>query len=525
MENRTLIAIALSMFILIGFQFFVAKQQPPVQQSKPSAAAPAASAPKEKEAAKPAAPAPVAVAPQISPAEEKEIRVENSLFSAVLTSRGGTVKFWEIKKYKDKQGKDVVLLPKPGPLPALGIGADTNFDLSRENFSVLGKDLTLDGNNKSGTIVFEYAKDGVSVRRTYTFYADTYKFDLADQVSGIPAYWITLGSDFGAYEKEAGYAHLGPALLKGTSLEELKPKNVKEPKTFKGDLRWIAQEDKYFCSAIVPAGPVEEARSWTYEGSPVIAFKGKPGENKFYVYAGPKVNDRLEKFGFGLEYIVNFGFFSIIARPLFWILKFFNRFFGNYGWSIILLTIVVRVPFIPLLNKGQKSMRKLQELQPKMAEIKEKYKKDPQKMQAEMMELYKKYKVNPMGGCLPMLVQIPFFFALYKVLLVSIELRGAPWLLWITDLSAPDTLFGHLAGFSLGGPLPYLMGITMLIQQKMTPTSADPKQAKIMMLMPIVFTFMFLNFASGLVLYWLVNNLLSIIQQFFVNRKLAKQSA
>ncbi len=518
MENRTLIAIALSMFILIAFQFFVAKQQPP-QQTKPPVTAPAA---KKEEAAKQAAP--VGVPAQAAPLEEKEIKVENSVFSAVLTTRGGTVKYWELKKYKDKQGKDVVLLPKPGPLPALGIGANTNFDLSQVNFSVSGKDLNLDGNAKPGTIVFEYSKDGISVRRTYTFYPDTYKFDLSDQVSGLPSYWITLGSDFGTYEKEAGYTHLGPALLKGSSLEELTPKNLKEPKAFKGDLRWIAQEDKYFCSAIVPTGPMEEAKSWLYESSPAIAFQGKPGENKFFVYAGPKEHDRLAKLGFGLEYIIDYGFFSIIARPLFWILKLFHGFLGNYGWSIVFLTIVVRLPFIPILNKGQKSMRKLQQLQPKMAEIKEKYKKDPQKMQSEMMELYKKYKVNPMGGCLPMLLQIPVFFALYKVLLVSIELRQAPWLLWITDLSAPDTLFGHLAGFSLGGPLPYLMGITMVIQQKMTPTSADPKQAKLMMLMPVIFTFMFLKFASGLVLYWLVNNLLSIIQQFFVNRKLAKES-
>ena len=170
-------------------------------------------------------------------------------------------------------------------------------------------------------------------------------------------------------------------------------------------------------------------------------------------------------------------------------------------------------------------MRKLQALQPKMTEIREKYKKDPQKMQQEMSALYKKHKVNPVGGCLPMLLQIPVFFALYKVLLVSIELRGAPFILWITDLSAPDALFGHIAGFSLGGPLPYLMGITMVMQQKMTPSTMDPKQAKMMMLMPIIFTFMFLNFASGLVLYWLVNNIQSIIQQFFVNRKVTKQPA
>jgi YidC/Oxa1 family membrane protein insertase len=213
------------------------------------------------------------------------------------------------------------------------------------------------------------------------------------------------------------------------------------------------------------------------------------------------------------------------------VLKFFYQFLGNYGWAIVLLTIVVRIPFIPILNKGQKSMKKLQELQPKMSEIKEKYKKDPQKMQAEMMELYKKYKVNPMSGCLPMLLQIPVFFALYKVLLIAIELRGAPFMFWIKDLSGPDTLFGHLPQWlpllagSAVGPLPIVMGITMVIQQKMTPTAGDPRQAKMMMLMPIVFTFMFLNFASGLVIYWLTNNILSIIQQFFVNRKISKQTA
>jgi YidC/Oxa1 family membrane protein insertase len=258
---------------------------------------------------------------------------------------------------------------------------------------------------------------------------------------------------------------------------------------------------------------MKEARAWTVNGSPVIAFKGAPSVNKFFLYAGPKEHDRLVKLNHGLEYIIDYGFFSIIARPLFWVLKFFHSFLGNYGWAIILLTIVVRLPFIPIVSRGQKSMRRLQEIQPKMNEIREKYKKDPQRMQQEMMGLYKKHKVNPMGGCLPMVLQIPVFFALYKVLLISIELRGAPFMLWITDLSAKDPYY----------ILPVVMGITMVIQQKMTPSTMDPKQQKMMMLMPIVFTFMFLNFASGLVLYWLVNNLLSIAQQFVINRKLASQ--
>jgi YidC/Oxa1 family membrane protein insertase len=508
MDNKTLLAIVLSIAVIIGYQYYAAKQLPPVPRK---ATQEAAQGPvKKEEAAKPVLPAAVAPVP---PAEEKEIRVENSLYSAVLSTSGATIKFWEMKDYHDDAGKPVILLRKPGVVPALAIGANTDFDLSHANFSVSGGDLKLDKQNKTGSVVFEYARDGVSIKRTYTFYAGSYKVDVTDQVSGLPHYWITVGSDFGIFDKEASYAHVGPVLLYGTKLDELKAKKLKEPETYKDDLRWIAQEDKYFCAALVPETKMQEARAWLVNDSPIIAFEGGNSVNKFHLYAGPKVQERLEEIG--LQDIINYGFFSVIARPLFWVLKFFYGFLGNYGWAIIFLTLVVRIPFLPLVSKGQRSMKKLQELQPKMNEVKEKYKKDPAKMQKEMMELYKKHKVNPMGGCLPMVAQIPVFFALYKVLLISIELRGAPFMLWITDLSAKDPYY----------ILPVVMGISMVIQQKMTPSSMDPKQQKMMMLMPIVFTFMFLHFASGLVLYWLVNNLLSIVQQIFINRKIASQKA
>jgi YidC/Oxa1 family membrane protein insertase len=518
MDKNTLLAIILSIAVIIGYQFLFPPPPPQVKPPQPAV---------EKNSETPVpAPMAVPVTPAATTATEKEIRVENNYYSAVLSSKGGTIKSWEIKAYKDNKGQDVVLLKKPGVLPALSLGASDSFDLANADFSVSGTDLKLDSNKPSGTVVFEYSHEGAAIRRTYTFYADTYKVDISDEVAGLPAYWISLGSDFGIFESDASSGtQIGPVLLTGTDLKELTAKNLREPNIFKENLKWIAQEDKYFFAGLVPSTAVEEAKAWTYKESPVIAFKAKPGVNKFTLYAGPKEQKRLEKIGNGLEYIIDYGFFSIIARPLFWVLIFFHGFLGNYGWAIILLTIVTRIPFIPLVNKGQKSMKKLQALQPKMTEIREKYKKDPQKMQQEMSELYKKNKVNPVGGCLPMLLQIPVFFALYKVLLVSIELRGAPFMLWITDLSAPDALFGHIAGFSLGGPLPYLMGITMVLQQKMTPSTMDPKQAKLMMLMPVIFTFMFLNFASGLVLYWLVNNILGIIQQFFVNKKLANQPA
>lgn len=239
------------------------------------------------------------------------------------------------------------------------------------------------------------------------------------------------------------------------------------------------------------------------------------GVNDYYVYIGPKEYDNLKKLGVGLEHIVDFGFFSIIAMPLFWVLKQFYSISNNYGVAIIILTTVVRIPFIPLINKSQESMKKMQDIQPRMAEVKEKYKNDPQKMQKETMELYKKHKVNPLGGCLPMLLQIPVFFALYKVLLIAIELRDAPFMFWIHDLSVKDPYY----------VLPVIMGVTMVIQQKMTPSTMEPMQQKIMMLMPVVFTFMFLSFPSGLVVYWLINNVLSIAQQFYVNSKNTKQPA
>jgi len=525
MEKRTLIAVVLSLAILLGWQFFFA---PPAPQQKPKEQSAVKEEPSQKEAAKPVA-VPISV-PAAAPAG-KEVKVETDFYTATLSSTGGTIKKWELKKHKDKEGLDIALQQGQSVYQPLSIGTQNNFDLANVNFNVSGRDMKLDSNTKTGSIVFEYASSGYSIRRTYTFYYDKYKFDLKDEVAGIPEYWITVGTDFGIYSRKNVDGHIGPVLLKGAERIEFDAKKLNEVNAHQGGVSWIANEDKYFFAAVVPSNQMDEARAWKVQDTAVIAFKGKAGVNNFLVYAGPKEHDRLKELNAGLEHIIDFGFFSILARPLFWLMKFFYKIIGNYGWAIILLTIVTRIPFIPLINKSQKSMKKMQEIQPRMNEIREKYKKDPQKMQKEIMELYKKHKVNPVGGCLPMLLQIPVFFALYKILLIAIELRGAPFMLWIKDLSGPDTLFGHIpsmipliGGFAVG-PLPIVMGITMVIQQKMTPSSMDPKQAKMMMLMPIIFTFMFLNFASGLVLYWLVNNLLSIGQQFFVNRKLKKETA
>lgn len=520
MEKRALIAVALAFIILFLYQQFFFRPQPQQISKKAEVT--------KKVEPPPAKPVELPVTKKIS--EEKKIKIETDLYSAIFSTKGGTLRYYEIKKYKGKDGKNVVLLMTEGLMPPLAIGSQGEFNLADADFYTSGKDIKLNKEIASESLVFEYSDKNYSVRRTYNFYNNDYRIDIKDEVSGLTDYWITVGSDFGIYDKKDTSVHIGPVLLKETDRIEFNSKKLKEEKVYSGGLKWIAQEDKYFFASLVPLTNMEEAKVWKKNGSPLIAFRGRPDTNRFILYAGPKEYDRLKALRVGLEHIIDFGFFSIIAVPLFWTLKLFYKFLGNYGWAIVFLTLIVRIPFIPLINKSQKAMKKMQELQPRMAEIREKFKKDPQRLQQEMMILYKKYKVNPVSGCLPIILQIPIFFALYKILLIAIELRGAPFMFWIKDLSAPDTLFGHIpswfpliGGFAVG-PLPILMGVTMVIQQKMTPTSMDPTQNKIMMLMPIVFTFIFLNFASGLVLYWLMNNIFSIVQQFYVNKKLKGQS-
>jgi YidC/Oxa1 family membrane protein insertase len=527
MEKNTLIAIVLSLFVLIGFQFFIKESAPPPTQqqapSKEEQKAPTSETTKTT-AVTPLQTAKVEV--KVTEKPEKTVTVESDVYRMVFSSRGATIKQVELKQYKDDKGKQIVLKGDE-VLPPLSIGLDEGFQFAGVDFSVSGPDIKLSTGTKSANLVFEYSAQGITIRRTFTFNQGDYAIALKDEVRGIDSYVISLGKDFGIFSKE-GADHHGPVILKDADRIALVAKDLKEIKAYKDGVKWIAQEDKYFTAFIVPKVAFEEARAWAKGDAAMVDLRMKAGENAYVIYAGPKEYDILEKNQSGMEHVIDFGFFSIIARPLFWVLKFFYGLTHNYGIAIIILTIVTRIPFFPLISKGQKSMKKLADLQPRMAEIKEKYKSDPQKMQREMRDLYKNNNVSPLGGCLPMLLQMPVFFALYSILSTAIEMRQAPFMLWIQDLAAPDTLFGHipaavpfLGGFALG-PLPLLMGATTFIQQKMTPSTADPKQQKIMLLMPVVFTFIFLNFSSGLVLYWLINNILSIAQQFYINKKADK---
>ncbi|TET92579.1 MAG: membrane protein insertase YidC, partial [Desulfobacteraceae bacterium] len=294
-------------------------------------------------------------------------------------------------------------------------------------------------------------------------------------------------------------------------------------------------EEAYFMTAIIS----EEDKKATVKGTTLpdgevrITYitpslnlrQHQKATESFTLYLGPRDLYILKALNKKLEKAINFGWFDIIAKPLLVTLRFFNKHLANYGLSIILLTIIIKILFWPLTHKSYQSMKEMRKLQPMMAKIREKYKGNKQEMQKQLMGLYKTYKINPMGGCLPMIVQIPVFFALFRVLPNSIELRHAPFVLWINDLSAPDRLFSFPFQIPFMAPpygipvLTLIMGASMFLQQKMTPTPGDPAQAKMMMLLPIVFTFLFINFPSGLVLYWLVNNVLSIAQQYRINRQ------
>ncbi|NQD93497.1 membrane protein insertase YidC, partial [Pseudomonas sp. CrR25] len=283
---------------------------------------------------------------------------------------------------------------------------------------------------------------------------------------------------------------------------------------------WIAWLQHYFVTAWIPekdTGNLVQTRKDS-QGNYIIGFTGPAlnvpagasAQTSAILYAGPKSQENLEALSPGLDLTVDYGILWFLAKPIFWLLGHIHTLLGNWGWSIIALTIIIKLAFFPLSAASYKSMARMRAVSPKLQALKEQFGDDRQKMSQAMMELYKKEKINPLGGCLPILVQMPVFLALYWVLLESVEMRQAPWLLWITDLSIKDPFF----------ILPIIMGATMFIQQQLNPTPPDPMQARVMKLMPIIFTFFFLWFPAGLVLYWVVNNVLSIAQQWYITHKI-----
>ena len=391
--------------------------------------------------------------------------------------------------------------------------------------------LTLKDGDK-GTLKFTcVSPEGLTFVKTFTFKADSYGFDLALQVTNHTKQALEgqvnldLSENF-AGEEGSRFHFLGFNGSINNKLEDIKSGGLKESKTFTGKVDWAGLDEGYFMTTVIP----ESGKSWVTLSEPPKASMvaslrtpvdslapGQAAQFSYLLYFGPKNLDDLKPLG--LERAVNFGWFDFLGKPLLTFLNWLNRYTGNYGWAIVILTILLRIVFWYPNHKSYKSMKDMQKLQPKVAKIREKYKDDKEAMNKELMALYQTFKVNPMAGCLPMVLQLPVFIALYNVLGYAIELRHAPFIptlplthiVWLADLSAKDPLL----------ITPLVMGATMFIQQKMTPSAGDPTQAKMMMFLPLIFTFMFLNFASGLVVYWLVNNVLSIGQQYYTNKYLA----
>ena len=292
-----------------------------------------------------------------------------------------------------------------------------------------------------------------------------------------------------------------------------------------GDPAWIAMVQHYFASAWIPgdkfardiyAGRIDNGLYRIGMQTPLgVVAQGSTVVEKARLFVGPQEEKVLETIAPGFELLKDYGYLTILAKPIFWLLEKIHGYVGNWGWAIILLTILIKLVFFPLSAASYKSMARMKEVQPRLMTMKEQYKGEPQKLNQAMMEMYRKEKINPLGGCLPVVIQIPVFISLYWVLLSSVEMRGAPWILWIHDLSVPDPYY----------ILPVIMAVSMFVQTKLNPTPPDPIQAKVMMYMPIVFSIMFFFFPAGLVLYWVVNNLLSIAQQWQINQMFGKKHA
>jgi len=537
MEKRLLIAFILSMAVLVGYGLLVPQKKPVVGSSAgvktteetPAQTEAVSKTPQEEDrtAERENETKPKPHETRVSTGlPEQLVSVQTGLIKAVISSKGGVIKSWKLKEYKDKDGNPIEMVRyEDGVMPLLVVpGGMSSEDASMADYRIEGGDINIEGNEEAGLTLVSEDPYGRTIIKSLMFRGDSYAFDVDIKVAGYDGYGFFTGESFGSLteKKKKGYGYAGPLVyIDGKMrnrgfmvwLHNLLNKSEEEDKkatSYEGDKGWTAVTDQYFVAGIIPEGPVkievEKGMSdWGYVG---IEMTGKDGPLKAEVYAGPKEYDRLKTVGSDFQQAVDFGWFSFIARPLFVALKFFNELVGNYGWSIIIITFIIKLVFAPLTHKQQKSMKRMQKLQPKIAELKEKYKGDSQRMNAEMMELYKREKVNPLGGCLPMLIQVPVFIALYKVLYNAIELRGAPFMWWLTDLSAKDPYY----------ILPILMGVSMFVMQKMTPTTADSSQNKIMMIMPVVLTFMFINLPSGLVLYFTVSNLLSMVQQFYINR-------
>jgi YidC/Oxa1 family membrane protein insertase len=485
-----------------------------------------------------------------TPVEEapaREVVVSTPLYTVRLSSRGGVIRSLTLHEYLSDGDKPVELIPEGEEKPlqvVLLTEEDGRIDLGKAVWKVSADSLGLD-KETDGSLTFEIETEGgLRVTKTCRFRGDTYAFGLDVRVRGAGSHlirglevgWASGLSVTETHREKDDLGSFASLTLTSEGIEKADRGDVKDEAdvAVSGDIKWVGVKTKYFFAAVVPI-EAEQAVSHAFRatenaiGVSLETPLSGAAAKEFMVYAGPLDHERLKNLGYGLDQAVDFGwsFISPLSKLMFRFMLLVHDAVPNYGVVIILLSALTKLLFWPLTQKSFKSMREMQKIQPAMAELKEKYKDDPQKLNKAMMALYKERGVNPLGGCFPMLLQMPVFIALFNVLRTTIELRRAPFILWIRDLSSPDVV-AHLP-FSLPfignvlSLLPILMGVAMFVQQKMQ--STDPKQAALTYIMPILFTFLFFRFPSGLVLYWLVNNILTIGHQYLLARAERAQEA
>ena len=574
MEKRAILAIILTFLVIFVWSMLQGKffpqpqRKPPTQEVRKEQAPPEGKrvitetqAPKEKPLSK------------TKTYPKKEVSIETQNYWAVFTSEDGRLKHFKLKKYEDRVkaspfttkvaqfvenllGKKVEEPKEPQPLDLVDSNEEKGLPLgltfigsrlSEGNWEVDKDQLRLLGTGEKGEITFvKSSENGLKVFKRYKFGSEQYTIDMEVEIqnttsqeiaSQVGLEWIgkielAKLADEGNKDYGLKYAFLKGQKVErksfgGTSSSGCVPSCGSQKRTIepfessdKGEIRWFSFGGEYFTALLVSPPPAKEM-TLTVKGDEgnflkidliIPQFSIPPKEAvkiPYRLYLGPKDEGRLKTVGVDAEKLLDFGFFTVVAKPLLWFLRLTDTVTKNFGIDILILSILIKIIFLPLTQISMKSMKEMQKVQPEMSRLKETYKNDKARLQQEIMLLYKRRKINPMSGCLPMLIQIPVFIALYNALQNAIEMRHAPFLFWIQDLSAKDPLYIS----------PIIMGASMVIQQKMTPTATDPAQAKMFLLMPVMFTFLFLNFPSGLVLYWLVNNVLSIAHQYYLNKK------
>lgn len=545
LEKRAIVAVVLIFVVFFGFQYYMGRTagdaQPPEETADAVVPALEESAAETEVATAGAADEAEAVAPTgedsggLTPGAglaERLTTIETDLWEAVLSNRGGVMVAWRLKNYSDAEGEPVCLVPadENGPIVEVEYGPGP-LGVDGWMFEQSGGDAVLTEGDGPAELVYEAVRgDGARVVKRYTFRADSYLFDLDVEVGGLvdPAAQRKLTVGWPGVEpteqREDNKALASVAMIDGrASRENLGGLRKVTGKKDLGAVAWATSQSRYFMAAVAPFDAVAteierfgDEEKQTAGFALVVPFEGAQATHSFQFFAGPQDYVELAELGLGLERAVDMGWsFTrplsvIMLRALVWA----HRYIPNYGLVIIVFSILTKLLFYRLTHRSFTEMKRMQDLQPKLAELKEKYGDDKEKLAQAQMQLYKDEKVSPLGGCFPMLLQMPVFIALFQVLRTTIELRGAPFVLWMTDLSQPEAI-AQLGSIPIR-VLPILMGVGMLVQQRFQ--SKDPSQAAIGKMMPIIFTVLFYNFSSGLVLYWLVNTVLSVVQQYYIHR-------